>query len=202
MRIEGADPALLARVQRGEAAAFERLCACIQQPLYAYIRAILRNHDDADEALQETLMRIYRHIGALEDLTKFSGWAKRIAVNQCHSLRARAAAAPAEPLDPERDHADAPAPWRAVPALDSRAAAESAELGERISAAIAQLPPRQRTAIALYEVEQRSVREIAELFGCSEGAVKFHLHEARKRLRVLLTEAPRALPAAPGEGVR
>ena len=64
-----------------------------------------------------------------------------------------------------------------------------------INAAIRQLPPRQRDAIVLFEVEDLSIREISELLGCSEGAVKFHIHEARKRLRGLLEHYLRPGPS-------
>jgi RNA polymerase sigma-70 factor (ECF subfamily) len=57
-----------------------------------------------------------------------------------------------------------------------------------VNTAIAQLPPRQRSAIILYELENRPVREIAEILECSEGAVKFNLHEARKKLQELLRD--------------
>jgi RNA polymerase sigma factor (sigma-70 family) len=74
-----------------------------------------------------------------------------------------------------------------------RDVAAGKELQQLLNAAIEELPPKQRIAILLYEVEQMSVREIADVLECSEGVVKFNLFEARKKLRVSLCRVEPAL---------
>lgn len=71
---------------------------------------------------------------------------------------------------------------------------ERKELSRKINDAIAKLPARQRAAIILYEVEGHSVGEVAELLDSSEGAVKFNLHEARKKLQLFLADACKPVP--------
>jgi RNA polymerase sigma-70 factor (ECF subfamily) len=77
---------------------------------------------------------------------------------------------------------------------------------EAIEEAIGELPDRQQTAVILFEVEGCSIKEVSEIMGCSEGAVKFNVHTARKKLQGRLghlvewtsaePSAARALPEA------
>jgi RNA polymerase sigma-70 factor, ECF subfamily len=186
VRFEGVSHSLLERCRQGDVVAFEELCGQVQRDLYGLVWSMLRNHDDADEVMQECLLRMFRHLPKLNDNSKFPWWAMRIAVNQCNSFRAQAAAKPLYPLDDTVEPPSERVMWNTGLGDSPRRAVERREMREDINAAIGQLPPRQRDAIVLFEVEDLSIRQISELLGCSEGAVKFHIHEARKRLRSLL----------------
>jgi len=61
------------------------------------------------------------------------------------------------------------------------------ELMDFINKNIAALPPKQRMAVLLFDVDGLSIKEVAEYLGCSEGAVKFNIHEGRKKLRIALS---------------
>lgn len=195
MRFDEVDTGLLRRTARGDAAAFEELCAAIQPDLYAFIHSHLRNHEDTDEVLLECLVRIHRHLHTLADLGRFPWWLMRMAVNQCNSHRVRAAHHASVPLDdavgvePDRLVASA------APPASPREHAERGDTRRCVNEAIAMLPPRQRSAIILFELEDRPIAEIAEILECSEGAVKFNLHEGRKKLRELLKPMLSAQPA-------
>lgn len=187
MRFELVSPTLLERARGGDIAAFEELCAQVGPGLYGLVFSILRNHDDTDEVLQECLVRLHRHLPGLHDTTKFSGWLVRMAVNQCNTLRARSGR---DVL--QLDDAIDPTPSQLMAAArqpeSPRQAACAQETAERVNDAIAALPARQRSAIAMFEINGFSIREIAGAMNCSEGAVKFHIHEARKRLRDALCD--------------
>ena len=60
------------------------------------------------------------------------------------------------------------------------------EMMESINRHIASLPSKQRLAVLLFDVEGLSIKEVAEELGCSEGAVKFNIHEGRKKLKAVL----------------
>jgi RNA polymerase sigma-70 factor (ECF subfamily) len=75
----------------------------------------------------------------------------------------------------------------AAPPPSPRTHAESHETQRHVQQAIDQLPCKQRLAILLFELEDMTIAEISALLDCSPGTVKFNLHEARKKLRILLT---------------
>ena len=195
MRFEGVSHSLLQRCRRGDVDAFEEFCGHVQRDLYGLVWSMLRNHDDADEVMQECLLRMFRHLPKLNDLSKCPWWAMRIAVNQCNSFRAQAASKALYPLDDSVDPPPERVMWHTGLGDSPRRSVERREMRDDINAAIRQLPPRQRDAIVLFEVEDLSIREISALLGCSEGAVKFHIHEARKRLRGLLEHYLRPGPS-------
>lgn len=184
MGLSDFDLGLVTRCQSGEAGAFDVLFGTVGSDLYRFILSILRNHDDADDVYQEVLIRIHRHIRGLKSAQKFASWARQISVNQCHTHRARAARKSHVSWDALED----PPPieetvWQPQGVETPRQAALRAEVRGKINDAIADLPPRQRTCLAMFEVEGQSIREIAEQLSCSEGAVKFNLHQARKKLQ-------------------
>lgn len=194
MRFDAIPRELLERCRSGAAAdgarppdeAFDELCRLLQPDLYAFLFSLLRNHDDTDEVLVECLVRLHRHLGGLQDLDRFPGWLLKMAVNQVQTHRARNAARMTAPLEDAVEIPHDRLAAHAQPAPSPRAALEQREVRAEIDAAMASLPPRQRAAIVLYEIEQFSVREIASILECSEGAVKFNLHEARRKLRQML----------------
>lgn len=178
------DPSLVRRCQQGIDGAFDALCEAIGPDLHRYISALLRDSDDADDVYQEVLIRVHRHLPSLKEVEKFPGWVKRIAVNQCHTHRSRAARKALTSWDALED----PPPveqtvWAPNGQETPGQAALRAEMGQAINQAIASLPPRQRVCLTLFEIEGHSIRDVAEQLGCSEGAVKFNLHQARKRLQ-------------------
>lgn len=183
MRFANVDRVLLERCRSGEYDAFEQLCCAIREELYCYVYSILRDHDRADETVQECLVRVYRHLPGLEDPDKFPWWLSRMAVNQCKSYWARENARPTTALDDSLEVPNERLVASAAPAESPREAAQKHETEREIRTAIESLPERQRAAIVLFELEQHPIREVAALLGCSEGAVKFHIHEARKKLK-------------------
>jgi RNA polymerase sigma-70 factor (ECF subfamily) len=178
---------LLERCQAGSMEAFDQLCQAIQTQLYGLVYSIMRDHDRTDEVLQETLIRIYRHFGGLHELDKFPGWAMRIAVNQCRSaLNSSRSPLVFCELVEDGDMQPQSVVAAAQPPQSPRDAASSREIRSEIDEAINQLPERQRISILMYEIQDYSVKQIAAALDCSEGAVKFNLHEGRKKLRQLL----------------
>ncbi len=149
--------------------------------------SIVRNHDHADEALQECLVRVYRHLDKLQELEKFPGWLARMAVNQCRTQLTHAGSRALYELDETYEVPNDALVAAAQAPVSPRAAAQGHELRSEIDAAIAELPEKQRISIMLFEVEQMSIKEISEALECSEGAIKFNIHEARKKLRHLLS---------------
>jgi len=166
----------------------EQLCLSVQPGAYAFLLSMLRNPEDAADALQESLLRLVRFLPSLRDPASLPAWFMRLLANQAQTSRRRH---PAAIIDVAADADDVGAgdPVAASTAPHSpRAFAQITELSRLINRAIAELPHRQKMALVLFEQEHLTIREVAAVMELTDGAVKFHLHEARKHLRARLEE--------------
>jgi RNA polymerase sigma factor (sigma-70 family) len=169
--------ALLVRVRRGDVAAFEQLYRLFERPAYALALRMLGDREEALEAAQDTLLKVFERIGDFRGEAPLWGWLRRIAVNEAlMRLRRRT------PLDyhdtlPEPASESDPDPFSLPPA-----AAESAVL-ER---ALAELPPLTRSVLWLYHGEGYTHDEIGALMGRSRSFSKSQLARGTRRLRELL----------------
>jgi len=179
---------LVVRCQQGDRAGFEDLVTRIGPDLYRMIFAQVRDYDDTDEILQECLIRVYKHLPTLREVAKFPGWIVRMVVNQCHSHRLKRSRAALDSIEDMTDASTLEVMWQNPHAGNPRRALLRKEMMAEINQAISNLPPRQRSAIVLFEVEDLPIREIARLMNCSEGAVKFNIHQARKKLKITLRQ--------------
>lgn len=195
MALQDVPPELVSRCRQGDVVAFEQLVGQIGPDLYKMIFAQMRNHDDTDEVLQECLIRIYKHIGSLREVRKFPGWVSRMLINQCHSHRLKRSRTAMESTDDAYEVKDQEVMWNSPHQSNPRSLLMRKEVMADIDRAIHQLPPRQQSAIVLFEIEGMSIREIAEVMRCSEGAVKFNIHQARKKLKASLRQYVRQRPS-------
>jgi RNA polymerase sigma-70 factor, ECF subfamily len=181
--------ALLEQCRDGERAAMEQLLRQISPDVYRIVFSMLRDHDDTDEVVQEALIRLFRHLGQLKDLSRFASWMIRIAVNQVQTFRMRKGRQRLYHLE----EAIEPEPGSVVivnrhHGANPRELAQRRETRQTIDNAISELPDRQQTAFLLFEFEDYPIKQIAEAMGCSEGAVKFNIHAARKKLQGMLSD--------------
>ncbi len=210
----------LAAARRGDRSAFDRLAAPYRGELRLHAYRMLGSVHDADDAVQETLLRAWRALASFEQRASFRAWLYRIATNVC--LNAVSAGRPARRVLPEsvappsdRLPAGAPVdlPWlepypdAALEGVPDRRAGPDAryELRESVRlafvAAIQLLPPRQRAALLLHDVLGWSGAESARLLETTVGSVNSALQRARATLRQKLPAGPGDVPAAP-EGER
>ena len=146
-----------------------------RQAVYRLCRAATGNHADADDAAQETFVRVYRSLPSYDPARPFGPWLRKIAWNCGLSVRRdgsagvpRAAAGDAsEAVDP------APGPEESAAGNEER---------ERVADAMAALPAELRTVMVLRAVEGLSYAEIALVAGIPAGTVMSRLSRARKRL--------------------
>jgi RNA polymerase sigma-70 factor (ECF subfamily) len=175
---------LIAAARAGDEESFARLTAASRPALHAHCYRLLGSLHDADDALQETMLRAWRGIGGFEPRGPLTAWLYRIATNVCLRMleqHARHASltvdAHLEPY-PDRLLDDLPSPERGPDAV--------VEAREAISlafvAAMQLLPPKQRAVLVLRDVLGWSAREAAETLGDSVAAVNSALQRARERL--------------------
>jgi RNA polymerase sigma-70 factor (ECF subfamily) len=170
------DAALAARAAQGDAEAFGELVARHAPMARRVAQAVLENAEDADDAAQEGFLSAWTNIGRYDPGRAFRPWLMQIVVNAARDLRRRRRVRATEPLD------TVPAKAREDPARE----AGNTDLGERLKAALATLPERQRLAVTLFDAEGYSQAEIARMLGIPEGTVKSDVFHGRRALRAVL----------------
>lgn len=165
----------MARVGRGDEAAFRVLSRRHLAAMVALARHITGNAADAEDVAQDAMLRVWVHAPRWQPLASFKTWLTRIVVNLCLDRRRRTAPLP---LDAAGDPAD--------DAPDAHDRLERTETDRRVAEAIGTLPERQRAAIALTYREGLSNAEVADILGTSVSAVETLLVRAKQTLRARL----------------
>lgn len=194
--MEPIELAAIRKVREGDADAFEALVALHSRAVYRICHRIVGDAAVAEDAVQETFLRAFRHLGRFDDRAEFSTWLHRIAVNAAiDELRKRRRDRWVELPEPEGPHVAA-APRSEEPAPDR--VALSSELGRATAAALADLTPVERAAFVLRHYEGRSIAEISAAIGKRDNATKQSIFRAVRKLRASLApllESPNeALP--------
>ncbi len=174
------DAELVHQAQRGDLNAYAELVHRHRIGLERYALHLLGNREEAEEALQDSLVRAYRSIRRCAQPERFRAWLTTILVNRCRTRLSRA-----RPLVRESE---------LTRALENAAVAPVAEhtaWDEEIQRALAALGPDQREAFLLRHVEEFSYEEMAELTGASVPALKMRVNRACERLRTALREVYR-----------
>jgi RNA polymerase sigma-70 factor (ECF subfamily) len=177
----GMDAAVLQRCREGDLAAFESLYAAHGERMKSIAANLLGNVSDAEDAVQETFLKVYRAAGAFRGGSSVSTWIYRILVNACYDALRRSRRRPETPLPPRG------------PAVE--AAGTDHPLRLALETAIRRLDPRERASFLLVEVEGFSHREAAEILGIPEPASRALLFKAKKRLRRTLAVSDALRPA-------
>lgn len=147
----------------------------------------LRDAHDADEAVQDAFVKVFTHITTYREDLPFEVWFTRILVNACLDMRKARARRLRWVLPIERPAAsEGPAPE----AVDKEPSTEAVLVGRarmrEISAAVEQLPDRQRTVFMLSHYNGQTTSEVSQMLGLSEATVRVHLFRAMRKLRRLL----------------
>lgn len=179
---------LVDRCRRDDPGAFDELVGMIHHDVYRFTYSLLRDEDDAQEVAQDVFVRIYRHLASLHDSRRFGSWVTRMIVNQVNTHRVRANRTRLESLEEDWEVPNESLPIQGRSDTNPRSHAARGEVRRDVNRAITELPPRQRTAVMLFDVEGWPIRQIAEHLSCSEGAVKFNIFQGRRKLRALLSD--------------
>lgn len=191
----GDDEELVRRVRAGDRRAFDPLVERYQRRATSVSYRLLGNIHDALEVCQDAFVKAYRNLESLEEPARFGSWLLRIVTNLSLNFRRdRAVGGPRLSLDDcimDSDEPGSADERLADPGhSDDRPGAMLAagELGEIVQAAIADLPEQQRLALVLFSVEALPQKDVASIMGCSVEAVKWHVFQARKKLKERLAE--------------
>lgn len=167
---------LVKRCLRGDQFAFGDLVNRYRQRVVQFCSRLLGQREDAEDAAQETFLRLAKHLHQWDENRAFEPWLLAIAGNRCRTaLAARRRRAVAQPFidcvteDDERER-------------------ELRQMVEELELAIAQLRPHYRRAFVMFHQRHMEYQEIARRLGCPIGTVKTWVHRARREITVFLTQ--------------
>ena len=182
------DEELAAEFQQGTIEAFNLLVGRYKDALVNFVFRYVGNSDEADDIVQDTFVRVYKHIDQYKPVAKFSTWIYTIATNLARTQYQRKkkwglfAFGNRDEDDDERGNE-----IRDVQLLPDDIA-DSALLHEHIEDALKQLAQPFREVVILYEIEERSYEEICQITGLNIGTVKSRLNRGRTKLQELLKD--------------
>nr|WP_249788198.1 sigma-70 family RNA polymerase sigma factor [Bradyrhizobium sp. NBAIM01] len=156
----------------GDAAAIARLLETTQPDIRRYARATCRSSADAEDATQEAMWILFRHVGTIRSLLALSAWLFSVVRRECLRLARRAGLVPAV------DGGEAEAALLLRPEADLRL---------DVAAAFEALPPHYRDVALMRDVKEMTIDEIAAALGATRQTVKARLHRARALMREYLT---------------
>jgi len=169
---EASDEDLMRRVAGGDERAFRLLAQRYAARAVGLARRVTGNDADAEEVVQEALLRVWTNAPRWRPLAAFRTWFYRVVLNLCLSRRRRT---PFLPLEAAGDPAD--------PAAEPGAALERGQADRLVAAAIGELPDRQRAAIVLTYHEGFSNAEAAAVLDTSIAGLESLLVRAKRTLR-------------------
>lgn len=180
---------LVTRLRSGDNAAWETAVRTQGGRMLAVTRRLLRDDDDAGDAVQDAFISAYKAIDRFEGGSRLSTWLHRIAVNaalmKIRSQKRRPETS-IEDLLPDfledGHHRDMPRPWK----LSAHELLERDETRRTVRDLIDRLPDDYRTVLLLRDIEELDTRETADMLGITPNAAKIRLHRARIALRTLL----------------
>ena len=175
---------LIRAAQGGDSASFAELYNLYYQKVFAFIRTIVRNSEDAEDILQLTFLNAWRNLDQLSDPAAFNTWIQVIARNLSTShLRKKNFVLL---LDAEKD--DTPVDIEDTELLLPEVYAEQEDLSRRLGKIIDSLSDVQRQAVMLFYFDQLSVEEIAQVMEMNLNTVKSKLYRGLKALKVSVQE--------------
>ncbi len=169
--------ATIRAVKAGDTDAFEDIMIATERRIGQLAWRILGDAEEVKDALQETFLRVFRHLDQFHEERQFFGWVFRITVNVCRDLERRRR-------------------WRRmfIPIDETTPVGRRAQFDDALSArdelsrAINRLPKQERLAIILRDIEELSTEEVAEILGTKETSLRVSISKARAKLKKWMEE--------------
>ncbi|MDD3350157.1 MAG: sigma-70 family RNA polymerase sigma factor [Eubacteriales bacterium] len=179
---------LIENAKNGDDVSFELLIKGCMTKAYNTALRFMRNEQDAADALQESLIKVFRHMEQFKGECRFDTWVYRIVVNTCNDMLRKNA--PLKETD-SLNRVDEEGDWLLElkdPAPAPEALFESKEAANRILRCLDLISAEHKEVIVLRDIQGFSYEEIGQIIDCSEGTVKSRINRARQRLRSMILE--------------
>lgn len=158
--------------------AFKKLLQEYQKPLYNHIRTIVLNHDDTDDVLQNTFVKVFQYLNKFKGESKLFSWIYRIATNEALTFlnqKAKINGVTSETLQN-----------KTIDNLKADVYFDGNEIQIKLQKAIASLPEKQQLVFKMKYFEELKYEEISEILGTSVGALKASYHHAVKKIETFV----------------
>lgn len=170
---------LVERVSTGDDEAFKELCELKYKSVYYQANAILKNHHDAEDAVQNVLLLVYNKLNSLRDKTAFNAWLYRLITNECNMILRKKKSRKEnmtydEELDLRKEEGNDFLPEDRI---------ENLEFKEQFAKLIGRLPADRKRAIYLYYYEDLSYKEISEVMDLGVNTVATHIKRAKEAIK-------------------
>jgi RNA polymerase sigma factor (sigma-70 family) len=159
--------------------AFEKLLKEFQKPLYNHIRNIVLNHDDTDDVLQNTFVKVFQNLNKFKGESKLFSWVYRIATNEALTFlnqKAKKSGISSETMQS-----------KAIDNLKADVYFDGNEIQIKLQKAVGLLPEKQQLVFKMKYFEELKYEEISEILGTSVGALKASYHHAVKKIEAFVT---------------
>ena len=180
------DAALLRAHVNGDPDAFAELVTRHQDRMWAIALRVMRNPEDAADALQDAYIAAFRRAGSYRGAAQVTTWLHRVVVNACLDRLRAIRVRETEPLPENLDR------WSRLGSTMTKDPVEIKEQHSLVAAALGTLNADQRAALVLVDMEGYSVEEAAQILGCAPGTVKSRCARGRARLLPLLSHLEQA----------
>jgi RNA polymerase sigma-70 factor (ECF subfamily) len=171
----GQSAGLLERARAGDLEAFDEVMRMHEKQVLGTALRLLGNLDDAQDAAQETFLRLYKNLNRLHpDMHEIKSWLYRVTVNICNDMHRQRRGRRSEPLsgpEPVSNQPDPELTWIGQ------------ELSRLLDMALKTLPEKERAALILRDMQGLSTREVAGILGTSEVTVRSQICVARGKLK-------------------
>jgi RNA polymerase sigma factor (sigma-70 family) len=186
---EPTDDELVARTQKGEAEAFDKLVVKYSPRLYGLIYHMTSNHEDTNDLMQDVFSKAYRSIGGFKGKSSFYTWLHQIGVNMTINFvkkRGRRFHLSLDDVDSniqnDREFLELTA------SSDPVRETNLSELQRRLNEAMQKLSPDHRAVVTMFDIQGMPHAEISKILGVSEGTVRSRLFYAHRQLQNYLEE--------------
>jgi RNA polymerase sigma-70 factor (ECF subfamily) len=178
-----ADECLIAAARRGDEWAFVELCSRNSARAFHLILRVTKNREDAEDALQDSILRAFRNLQQFDGRSTFATWFTRIGINSALMILRKQRIRQETSLDVE-DHGETWDPWQVADhAPNPEQCFFKHQSARHLRTAIGGLPPTLRTILESGPMEGRSMKEIARDMGITVPAAKSRLARAKAALR-------------------
>lgn len=154
--------------------AFQKLLRDYQRPLYNHIRNIVLNHDDTDDVLQNTFIKVFQYLKDFKGESKLFSWMYRIATNEAITFinqKAKRNGTTSEAMQ-----------TKIVDNLKADTYFDGNEIQIKLQKAVALLPEKQQLVFKMKYYEELKYEELSDILGTSVGALKASYHHAVKKI--------------------
>ncbi len=159
--------------------AFKKLLKEYQKPLYNHIRTIVLNHDDTDDVLQNTFVKVFKYLNKFKGESKLFSWMYRIATNEALTflnIKGKINGISSETLQK-----------KTIDNLKADIYFDGDEIQFKLQRAIASLPKKQQLVFKMKYFEELKYEEISEILGTSVGGLKASYYHAVKKIEAFVT---------------